>query len=282
MTSPTSGSAAPPPIDKTVLASEFQAAMLGHQLTLNYQPIINLQNGHICGFETLMRWNHPARGVISPGVFIPVAEESGLIVQASKWALKEAIRALKRLEGHVGHNEKIYMSVNFSPNDLASETFVDEMYYIISASDVRPVQVQLEITGELLKAQPEQALETLGICRSTGLKVAVDDYGLGDPSVFMGYMDEFPLSAVKIDQLIIRDLLKDPVKIDTVKKIIEEAKKRNIEVIAEGVETKEEALELLRLGCDYGQGYYFMKPLPERELTGLLLQLTGFLDRLKA
>lgn len=281
MTSPTPNPATPPSIDKTVLASEFQAAMLGHQLSLNYQPIINLGNGHICGFETLMRWNHPSRGFISPGVFIPVAEESGLIVQASKWALKEAIRALKRLEGHVGHNEKIYMSVNFSPNDLASETFVDEMYYIISASDVRPVQVQLEITGELLKAQPEQALETLNICRSTGLKVAVDDYGLGDPSVFFGYMDEFPMSAVKIDQLVVRDLLKDSNKIELIRKIIEEAKNRNIEVIAEGVESKEEALELRALGCDYGQGYYFMKPLPERELTGLLLQLTGFTELLK-
>jgi EAL domain-containing protein (putative c-di-GMP-specific phosphodiesterase class I) len=107
------------------LAREFQHAMLNHQLSLNYQPIINLETGLVCGFETLMRWNHPERGNISPGVFIPVAEQTGLIVQASKWALKEAISALKRLESHVGHNENIYMSVNFSPNELSADSFLD-------------------------------------------------------------------------------------------------------------------------------------------------------------
>ncbi len=117
--------------------------MLNQELSLHYQPIINFQNGLICGFETLMRWHHPVRGKISPGVFIPVAEQTGLIVEASKWALKEAIAALRRLESHVGHNEKIYMSVNFSPNELSADSFLDEMYNVISASDVRPTQIQL-------------------------------------------------------------------------------------------------------------------------------------------
>ncbi len=262
------------------LAREFQHAMLDHQLSLNYQPIVNLETGLVCGFETLMRWHHPVRGPISPGIFIPVAEQTGLIVEASKWALKEAIAALKRLESHVGHNENIYMSVNFSPNDLAATSFLDEMYNVISTSDVRPVQIQLEITGELLSIQTDNAKKTLDICRKTGLKIAVDDYGLGDPSVFFPYMDNFPISTVKIDHLVIKDLLKVPEAETLIRAIIDEAKKRKIEIIAEGIEEKAIAQKLLQMGCKYGQGYYFTKPLPERELTTLLLKISGFSEQL--
>ena len=265
----------------TELAREFQHAMLDHQLSLNYQPIVNLETGLVCGFETLMRWHHPTRGPISPGIFIPVAEETGLIVEASKWALKEAIAALKRLESHVGHNENIYMSVNFSPNDLAATSFLDEMYNVISASDVRPVQIQLEITGELLSVQTDNAKKTLDICRKTGLKIAVDDYGLGDPAIFFPYMDNFPISTVKIDHLVIKDLTKAPEAESLIHAIITEAKARKIEIIAEGIEDKDTAKKLLGMGCKYGQGYFFTKPLPERELTALLLKISGFSEQLK-
>ncbi len=264
-----------------ILAKEFQAAMDEHQLSLYYQPIVHLKSGLVAGFETLMRWNHPNRGFISPAVFIPMAERTGLIVEASRWALKEAIRALKRLESHVGHNEHIYMSVNFSPNDLADESFLDEMYNVISASDVRPTQVQLEITGDLLRGQRENSKTILGICQKTGLKIAIDDYGLGDPNVFFKYMDDFPISAVKIDHLVTCDMLKIPEAKELIMAIISEAKKRDITIIAEGVEQKEEALLLRELGCKYGQGYYFTKPLPERELTTLLLQISAFNEHLK-
>lgn len=264
-----------------ILAKEFQSAMDEHQLNLYYQPIVHLKSGLVAGFETLMRWNHSSRGFISPAVFIPMAERTGLIVEASRWALKEAIRALKRLESHVGHNEHIYMSVNFSPNDLADESFLDEMYNVISASDVRPTQVQLEITGDLLRGQRENSKTILGICQKTGLKIAIDDYGLGDPDVFFKYMDDFPISAVKIDHLVTCDLLKVPEAKELIMAIISEAKKRDITIIAEGVEQKEEALLLRELGCKYGQGYYFTKPLPERELTTLLLQISAFNEHLK-
>lgn len=262
--------------DFDALAQEFDYALHHHQLSLNYQPIVHLKTGLVAGFETLMRWRHPEKGLISPAVFIPVAEQSGLIIEASKWALKEAIRALKRLESHVGHNEHIYMSVNFSPKDLADESFLDEMYNVISASDVRPAQIQLEITGELLKNQRENSKNILGLCRKTGLKIAIDDYGLGDPDVFLKYMDDFPISTLKIDHLVIRELLTNPKILAMVEKIISEAKTRSIDIIAEGIEHKEEALKLRQMGCRYGQGYYFTKALPERELTALLLQISAF------
>lgn len=267
------------PLD--VLAGEFRQALESHQLSLNYQPIINLETGLVCGFETLMRWNHPTYGPISPAVFIPVAEQTGLIVEASKWALKEAVAALKRLESHVGHNENIYMSVNFSPSELASTSFLDDMYNVISVSDVRPVQIQLEITGELLAIQTDTARKTLGICRKTGLKIAIDDFGVGNPDTFFPYLDNFPISAVKIDRDVICDMLVIPEEEEMVRKIITEAKERNVEVIAEGIENKDEVIRLLELGCRYGQGYYFTRALPERELTTLLLKINGFSEQLK-
>jgi len=263
------------------LAKEFQHAMLNHELSLNYQPIINLETGLVCGFETLMRWNHPLRGKIYPGVFIPMAEQTGLIAEASKWALKEAIAALKRLENHVGHNENIFMSVNFSPNELSADSFLDEMYNVISASDIRPTQIQLEITCELLSVQTDKAKKTLDICRKTGLRIAVDDYGLGDPNEFFPYMDNFPISCVKIDRDLICDMLAVPEEELLVQNIIIEAKKRKIDVIAEGIENKDEAKKLIELGCKYGQGYYFTRALPERELTSLLLKISGFSEQLK-
>jgi EAL domain-containing protein (putative c-di-GMP-specific phosphodiesterase class I) len=267
-----------PPLE---LAKEFQFAMLHHQLTLNYQPIINFETGLVCGFETLMRWQHPQRGNISPGIFIPVAEQTGLIVEASKWALKEAIAALKRLESHVGHNENIYMSVNFSPNELSADSFLDEMYNVISASDIRPTQIQLEITGELLSIQTDKAKKTLDICRKTGLKIAIDDYGLGDPNVFFPYMDNFPISTVKIDRDVVSDMLTIPEEEQMVSNIIAEAQKRNITVIAEGIENKSQAQKLRELGCKYGQGFFFTRALPERELITLLLKISGFSEQLK-
>lgn len=283
MTLPVADPSLPPveSLSPVELGREFQHAMLNQELSLHYQPIINFQNGLICGFETLMRWHHPVRGKISPGVFIPVAEQTGLIVEASKWALKEAIAALRRLESHVGHNEKIYMSVNFSPNELSADSFLDEMYNVISASDVRPTQIQLEITGELLSVQTDKAKKTLDICRKTGLKIAIDDYGLGDPSIFFPYMDNFPISAVKIDRDVVCDMLTMPEEETLVQDIIIEAKKRNIDVIAEGIENRDEILKLIELGCKFGQGFYFTRALPERELTSLLLNINGFSEQLK-
>ena len=269
------------PFTDDLIAAEFKSALENHTLSLNYQPIINLETGLVCGFETLMRWNHPTRGPISPSVFIPVAEKTGLIVDASNWALKEAVSALRRLESHVGHNENIYMSVNFSPNDLDSDLFLDEMYNVISVSDVRPVQIQLEITGNLLAKQTDTAKKTLAICRKAGVKIAIDDYGLGDPDIFFSYMDTIPISCVKIDRDVICDMLVIPEEEELVSRIIIEAKKRNIEVIAEGIENRDEVKKLLELGCFYGQGYYFTRPLPERELTSLLLKISGFSEQLK-
>lgn len=265
-------------LDTLRLESEFKAAMTNGQLSLNYQPIVSLSDGNVMGFEALMRWKHPEKGFISPGVFIPMAEETGLIIEASKWALKESCKALKRLESHVGQNPNLYMSVNFSAKDFAEESFLEDLYQIISASDVLPKQIQLEITEGLLMAQPENAKLTLEMCRKAGLKIAIDDFGTGYSS--LSYLHTYPINTLKIDQSFVRDMLKNNNSLELAKSIITLGKNLNMLITAEGVEHKEEALVLRDLGCETAQGYYFAKPLPEKELTELLLNDSGFRERL--
>lgn len=265
-------------IDNLRLEGEFKAALTNGQLSLNYQPIVDLRNGHILGFEALMRWNHPEKGFISPAVFIPMAEETGLIIEASKWALKESCRALKRMESHVGQNPDLYMSVNFSAKDFAEESFLDDLYQIISASDVVPTQIQLEITEGLLMSQPENAKQTLELCRKAGLKIAIDDFGTGYSS--LSYLHTYPIDTLKIDQSFVRDMLKNNVSRELVKSIITLGKNLGMQITAEGVEEKEEGLTLRDMGCENAQGYYFAKPMPEKQATELLLQLNGFREKI--
>jgi EAL domain-containing protein (putative c-di-GMP-specific phosphodiesterase class I) len=255
-------------VEDIKMANEFRAAIGTEQLSLHYQPIMNLELGMVDGFEALMRWNHPEKGPISPAVFIPVAEESGLIVEASRWALRESCKALKRLEGHIGLERDLFMSVNFSSTDFAEENFLDQLYTILSETDVAPHKVHLEITERLLMNQPDNAKNTLNMCRKAGLGVSIDDFGTGYSS--LSYLHYYPIDTLKIDQSFTRNMMQDKTSMELVKSIIALGTNMNMKIIAEGVEHPEEA-EFLRLqGCQRAQGYYFSKPLSEKDLTQLL------------
>lgn len=246
------------------LANDFQNALASREISLHYQPIVDLTTGNIKGYEALMRWEHPEKGFISPGVFIPVIEESGLIVTASRWALRESLLALKRIERKTGERN-LYMSVNFTSHDFASDDFVDSVYTTISESDVRPEQVHLEITERLLMGQPENAKDTLNMCRKAGMSVSIDDFGTGYSS--LSYLHYFPIDTLKIDQSFIRDMQKNEGSLELVKSIIALSKNMKLRTIAEGVEDKAEAEILKGLQCDAVQGYYFAKPIPEKDVT---------------
>ena len=255
-------------IETIKIANEFKAAMDAGQLSLNYQPIINLQNGEVEGFEALMRWNHPEKGFISPGVFIPVAEDSGLIVEASRWALRESCRALKRIEGKVGYQGKLFMSVNFSSTDFAEESFLEHLYNILSETDVPASQVHLEITERLLMSQPDNAKETLSMCRKAGLGISIDDFGTGYSS--LSYLHYYPIDTLKVDQSFVRNMGKDKTAAELVKSIVALGQNMHMHTIAEGVETAAEAAQLRDMGCQSAQGYYFAKPLPENDITNVV------------
>lgn len=255
-------------VESIKMANELQSALEKNELQLYYQPIVSMVNGNIVGFEALMRWIHPEKGFISPALFIPIAEKNGLIIEASRWALGESCRALKRIEGRIGRAENLYMSVNFSSTDFAAENFLDHVYRILSESDVPAHQVKLEITERLLIQQPDNAKDVLELCRDAGMGIAIDDFGTGYSS--LSYLYFFPIDTLKIDQSFIRAMTQDEKSLELVKSIVGLGKNLKMRIIAEGVETIEEARLLQSIGCDWCQGYYYAKPLPEKEVIELL------------
>ena len=246
------------------MANDFKVGIENNQLLLYYQPIIDLNTSELRGFEALMRWNHPEQGMIPPGVFIPVAEDSGLIVDASRWALRESCQALKRIQGRTGYDHDLTMSVNFSSTDFAEENFLEQVYMILSETDIVPTRINLEITERLLMTQPDNAKETLSMCRQAGLGISIDDFGTGYSS--LSYLHYYPIDTLKIDQVFIRNMRADETSKEFVKSIVALGKNMKMKTIAEGVEDLEDAQLLKEMGCDQTQGYYFSRPLPEHEV----------------
>lgn len=246
----------------TVKISDFETALNGGELSLAFQPIVEMKHGNIVGFEAFMRWTHPVHGAIPPSVFIPLAEESGLIVQASRWALKESCRALKRMSGSFGYDEKPFMSVNFSVSDLDDKNFLEQLYTIISVVDLDPSRIYLEITEKLLEKNPDKARETLNMCRRAGLTVAIDDFNTHSSS--LQDIHSFGINLVKIDQIADH----------AVRQIIDEAHALGMQTSAEGVETEEEAITLRTMGCHMAQGYYFARPMNETQVIEFMRERT--------
>lgn len=251
-------------IEKIKIANEFQHALHNGELSLHYQPMVKLDTEEIVGFEALMRWIHPEKGFIPPDLFIPVAEDSGLIVEASQWALEESCKALKRIEGRVGVEDQLFMSVNFSSTDFAADRFVENVYNTVSKHDIPPSQIHLEITERLLMGQPDNARETLQQCREAGMGISIDDFGTGYSS--LSYLHYFPIDTLKIDRSFVSQMNKDESALALIKSIIALGKNMKMHTIAEGVEDKEEADTLRELGCDIAQGYYFARPTPEKDV----------------
>jgi len=255
-------------MERVRIANEFKEALSANEIKLHYQPIINLQTGEIFGFEALMRWFHPEQGFISPGVFIPIIEDNGEILQASQWAFKESCSALKRIQTTTNSSHNFHMSVNFSSEDFSSNDFLKNINNTISETNVKPQQIHLEITERLLMTQPEKAKETLSQCREAGMGISIDDFGTGYSS--LSYLHSFPVNTLKIDQSFVRDMHQNKSSLELVRSIIFLGKNMNMSIIAEGVEHREEALLLKEMGCENCQGFYFAKPMSEEDAIDLV------------
>jgi len=243
--------------------NELKNALDRKELTLHYQPIIDLQKMKIAGFEALMRWKHPERGMISPGIFIPVAEESGLIVELSKFALDLACDSVKVLQQAVNPAlvpDPLFIAVNFSVKDFAAGSFYDQIEGTLKRKNVKPEQIHLEITETLLMAAPEPAKTALEQCRKLGVNVSIDDFGSGYSS--LSYLHHFPIDTLKIDQSFVRAMTTHPASLVLVKSIIALAMNLGMRVVAEGIEAEKEAKILKDLDCAQAQGYWFAKPMP--------------------
>ncbi len=260
-------------VEAIKMANEFKVAIATQQLVLNYQPILSIATGRILGFEALMRWQHPERGLIPPDMFIPMAEDSGLIVGASRWAIREVCQMINRLDQARPDMQDLYVSINLSATDFDDENFLDNLYDTLEESSIPAHRIHIEITERLLLKQPKNVKETLDNCRARGIGVIIDDFGTGYSS--LSYLHQYPIDTLKIDQSFIHKMSEDPIVFGLVKSILSLSQNMNIKMIAEGVEDIEEARLLSELECDMAQGYFYSRPVPELQVLELLLRHNG-------
>ncbi len=263
-------------LDAVRMANEFKGAVARQELFLEYQPFIQIDTGRVIGFEALMRWHHPVSGRMRPDLFIPMAEDTGLIVEATRWAFRESCKTLKRLITHTG-DSALFISVNFSAQDFDDPGFPDEMLFILHETGIHPSQIHLEITERLLLRQSEQVKQILLQCRQYDMQIAIDDFGTGYSS--LSYLHQYPVTTLKIDQSFVRNMTSDEGALGLVKSILSLSENMGLSIIAEGVETQQQVDMLKSLKCQVAQGFFFARPMSEQDAARLLTMQRTHHDR---
>lgn len=248
-------------VARVEMTAELKKAVEGHQLVIHYQPIVDLRKGTLEGVEALLRWDHPTRGMISPIDFIPLAEETGLIVPIGDWVLKEATRQAKLLQEHLG--ESLSLSVNLSARQFESDV-VAVVEDALKGARLDPAHLVLEITETVVMNQDLPIVSQLQQLRALGVKVAIDDFGTGYSS--LGYLKKLPIDVLKIDRTFIDRITEGPEDSALTQAIIKLAQIFGLQTVAEGIETAEQMEELNRFNCGLAQGYYFCPPVDIQEL----------------
>jgi len=256
-------------VKRLQVEADLRRALERDDMSLVYQPVIEVDSGRIVAVEALLRWHHPEHGMVAPLDFIPVAEESGLIVQLGEWVLHEAMRkaAHWREMAPPGENP-VVVSVNLSARQMAERDLVATVARLLGETGVDPRQIALEITETVLVEDTVTAAETLRALEELGVKLVLDDFGTGYSS--LGYVKRFPLSFLKIDRSFVAELGGNGRDAAIVGAIAEMARALGAQVVAEGVETEHQLERVRKLGCELAQGYFFARPLPPDEIDGLL------------
>jgi diguanylate cyclase (GGDEF)-like protein/PAS domain S-box-containing protein len=255
-------------LERLELKADLQRAVENDEFTLHYQPVIILKTGRISGFEALVRWNHPSRGLVPPLSFIPLAEETGIIVPLGRWVLEEACRQIKLLQQSYPSDPPLSMAVNLSARQLQRPEIVQEVTDAMSSTGVDPKSLVLEITESVMMEDMELSIERLRELKELGVELAVDDFGTGYSS--LNYIRRFPVDILKVDKSFIDGINEEGEDSALTAAIIELAGILRLQPVAEGIETAEQLARLLELDCGLGQGYYFAKPLAEAALRDLL------------
>ena len=249
------------------LETRMRKAVEAQEFVLHYQPKYTLADGKICGLEALIRWQDPASGLVPPGSFIPLLEETGLILKVGQWALEKALA--QRREWSARGCAVPRIAVNVSAVQLQQKNFSDVVIDVVQKQGGNPDALELEVTESLLMRDVQGSIHTLSILREMGISIAMDDFGTGYSS--LAYISRLPINSLKIDRSFITAMTGSPQDRGIVTTIIALAHSMNLKVVAEGVETKEQLQLLKKLKCDEAQGYFFSKPLPPEE-TELLLR----------
>ncbi|CAN7507486.1 GAF domain-containing protein [Bradyrhizobium sp. LjRoot220] len=253
-------------IERLTLESALRRALERDQFSLHYQPKVDMASGQITGVEALLRWNHPELGLVSPGQFIPLAEETGLIVPIGRWVLTEA--CAQNMAWQRRGLRPVTMAVNLSPRQFADDNLLHDVDEALLASGMSPVLLQLEVTESMVMRNVTRAIKVLDAVQSRGIRLAIDDFGTGYSS--MSLMKQFPIDTIKIDRSFVRDLPNDSEDQAIAQAIISMGKALGMTVIAEGVETIEQQTFLRNHACDEMQGFLFSKPLPPRQMADML------------
>ena len=252
--------------ERLAMESSLRRAVERNEFLLHYQPKLDLRTGAISGVEALVRWQHPDWGMVSPAQFIPLAEETGLIVQIGEWVLKAACEQNKRWRDQ--GIPPLRVAVNLSARQFAQKTLLSDIAKIIAQSGLTPESLELEITESLVMTNPEHATETLHKLKAMGISLSIDDFGTGYSS--LAYLKRFPIDCVKIDRSFIKDIPTEADDMAITKGVIALGHSLRLKVVAEGVETVEQQDFLRSNDCDEMQGYLFSKPLPAEGVTALL------------
>jgi EAL domain-containing protein (putative c-di-GMP-specific phosphodiesterase class I) len=250
-------------IERIKLENELKAGIDSGEMRLYVQPIADMQNHRIMGFESLVRWEHPVAGMVRPDLFISIAEESGLIVPLGRWVLREACLAALRFErehnraGLQGHGG--FISVNVSTGQFNDPEFIPSLADILGKTGIDPARLKLEITESVL-SDAIAAKRWIEGCKKLGVRIVLDDFGTGYSS--LSYLHEFDIDTLKIDQSFVRRILTDSRSEKIVTAIIHLSQALGLEIIAEGVETEPLFQQLAAMGCQYAQGYLIARPCP--------------------
>lgn len=251
---------------KLQLETDLKRAIANKEFVLYFQPLFSLKECKIIGFEALIRWKHPQKGMISPGVFIPLAEETGLIRDMGNIVIKEAFKQLKKWEKTPLKDVKV--SINISDIQLRDDNFIDFVKYSINKYKINPKNITFEVTETIMMKSFERNIEIFKELQNMGIQVALDDFGTGYSS--LGYLKKLPIDIIKIDKIFIDNIHNEDTDRSFVDGIISLVHKMNMNVVAEGVELKEQMNILKEKGCDIIQGYFIGKPMDVNDVEKML------------
>jgi predicted signal transduction protein with EAL and GGDEF domain len=253
--------------DRREIEMDLRTAIERNELELHYQPLINLRTNMVTGFEALARWRHPVKGMVPPGVFIPVAEDSGLILAIGEWALMQACRTAAQWP----HDLKI--AVNLSPVQLLTPNILDIVKRTLDETGLAPHRLELEITERIIMEDSEYTLSTLRKLKDIGVRIAMDDFGTGYSS--LSYLRKFPFDKIKVDRSFVSDLVEGTEHVVIVQAVVSIARALGMTTTAEGVEVEYQKDFLTALGCDEAQGYLYSPAVPIEKVPDIIARWNG-------
>jgi len=254
------------------MENDLRKAIEDGQFTVYYQSKVVLNTGCLVGFEALVRWNHPRRGLISPCDFIPIAEETGLINRIGSWVMMEACKQMRAWQARYPTFPPLEVSVNLSPRQFRDASLISTVKHVLKETGLEPACLQLEVTESVLIDDAEEAIRTLVQLKDLGVGLKLDDFGTGYSS--LNYLCRLPCDSLKIDRSFVRSMCEDDNSLQVIRAILSLAQSLGKTVVAEGIDCSVHVARLRDLGCEFGQGYFFSLPIPPSEASRLIEEMS--------